>query len=117
MRTKPFEPGNPGGPGRARGARNKLANNVLRDILEFWDSPVKEGSTQTKGKAALLMAWREKPTEFVKTICNILPKEFVFENVASELDDVELNRMIETFREQQRLLEQPKIIEHEPRTH
>jgi hypothetical protein len=31
------------------------------------------------------MAWREKPTEFVKTICNILPKEFVFENVASEL--------------------------------
>src|ERR1700750_3071048 len=94
---KRFEPGNTLGPGRPRGARNKLASNVLRDVLEFWNEPVKEGATLTKGRAALMTAWREKPTEFVKTICNILPKEFVFENVANELDDNELNRMIEAF--------------------
>jgi hypothetical protein len=58
-------------------------------------------------------------TELVKAVFGILPREFLFENVVAELDDVELNAMIEAFREQQRLaaLEQPqKMIEHE-RTH
>jgi hypothetical protein len=114
---KRFEPGNSLGPGRPRGARTKLASRVLLDVLEFWSEPVKEGSALTKGRAALLTAWREKPTELVKAIFNILPREFVFETVASELDDTELNAMIEEFRQQQRLLEQPKIIDHEPRTH
>jgi hypothetical protein len=116
---KRFEPGNALGPGRPRGARNKLASNVLKDVLEFWNEPVKEGATLTKGRAALLTAWRERPTELVKAIFGILPREFLFENVVSELDDTELNAMIEAFREQQRLttLEQPKMIEHEPRTH
>jgi hypothetical protein len=107
-----FQPGNSLG-GRPRGARNKLASNVLKDLLEFWNEPAKPGSELTKGKAALLTARREKPTELVKAIFNILPREFVFENVASELDDTELNAMIEAFRQQQLLLEQPKIIEHE----
>src|ERR1700751_4548632 len=79
---KRFEPGNTLGPGRPRGARNKLASNVLRDVLEFWNEPVKEGATLTKGRAALLTAWREKPTELLKAIFNILPREFVFETVA-----------------------------------
>jgi hypothetical protein len=116
---KRFEPGNTLGPGRPRGARNKLASHVLKDVLEFWNEPVKEGSTLTKGRAALLTAWRERPTELVKAIFGILPREFLFENVVSELDDTELNAMIEAFREQQRLaaIEQPKMIEHEPRTH
>jgi hypothetical protein len=65
----------------------------------------------------LLTAWREKPTELVKAIFGILPRELVLDHVASELDDTELNAMIEEFRQQQRLLEQPKIIEHELRTH
>ena len=63
---------------------------------------VKEGSTLTKGRAALLTAWREKPTELVKAIFGILPRELVLDHVASELDDTELNAMIEAFREQQR---------------
>jgi hypothetical protein len=113
---KRFEPGNPNGnTGRPRGARNRLANYVLKDVLEFWNEPVKEGATLTKGRAALLTAWRERPVEFVKAVFGILPREFLFENVVSELDDVELNAMIEAFREQQRLaaLEQPTVIEHE----
>jgi hypothetical protein len=115
---KRFEPGNTLGPGRPRGARNKPESNVLKDVLEFWNEPVKEGATLTKGRAALLTAWRERPTELIKAIFGILPREFLFENVVCELDDTELNAMIEAFR-QQRLagLEQPKMIEHEPRTH
>ena len=119
MRQKPFATGNSYGTGRPRGARNRLATSVLKDVLEFWNEPVKEGSTLTKGRATLLTAWRERPTELVKAIFGILPREFLFENVVSELDDTELNAMIEAFREQQRLaaIEQPKMIEHEPRTH
>jgi 2,4-dienoyl-CoA reductase-like NADH-dependent reductase (Old Yellow Enzyme family) len=57
--------------------------------------------------------WRERPGEFVKAVFGIMPKEFVFESIVTELDDEELNRMIEAFREQQRLAqEQPlKMIE------
>jgi hypothetical protein len=61
-----------------------------------------DGKT-TKGKAALLTMWRERPHEFVKSVFSIMPKEFVFESIVTELADDELDRMIEMFREQQRL--------------
>jgi hypothetical protein len=53
---KRFEPGNSYAKlgGRPRGARNKLASSVFRDVLQFWNEPVKEGSTLTKGNAAML---------------------------------------------------------------
>jgi hypothetical protein len=93
-----FEPGNRLG-GRPRGARNRLANRLFEDLLEFWNEPAKEGSTVTKGKAAMLTMWRERPHEFVKFVGSVMPKEFVFENVVTELADDELDRMIETLRE------------------
>ena len=107
-----FEPGNKLSTGRARGSRNRLANFVFQDVLQFWTDPTADGKT-TKGKAALLTMWRERPHEFVKAVFAIMPKEFLFESVVTELADDELDRMIEIFREQQRLAqEQPlKMIE------
>jgi hypothetical protein len=35
---------------------------------------------------------RERPAEFVKIYASVLPKEFVFENVVTELADDELDR-------------------------
>src|SRR5262249_30537374 len=76
-----FEPGNRLG-GRPRGARNRLANRVFEDVLEFWNEPAKEGSPVTKGKAAMLTMWRERRHEFVKFVGSVMPKEFLFENAS-----------------------------------
>jgi len=96
-----FEKGNPYAKmgGRPRGVRNRLAGKVFEDVLEFWNEPAREGSAVTKGKAALLSAWRERPHDFIRSVFAIMPKEFVFENVVTELADDELERMIQMLRE------------------
>jgi hypothetical protein len=118
-----FQKGNSiGRAGKPRGTRNKLAATVFEDVLAFWDEPSKEGSDLTKGQAALLSMWRSRPHEFVKVVAGMMPREFVFENVVTELADEELDRMIEMLREralaareEERSLDeaaQPKMIEH-----
>ena len=115
-----FGPGNTiGKTGRPRGARNRLANKVFEDVLEFWNEPSKDGSAVMRGRAALLAMWRERPHEFVKFVGSVMPREFLFENVASELGDEELDRMIEMLREralavrEERALDtQVKMIPH-----
>jgi hypothetical protein len=91
-------------------------------MLEFWNEPAKDGSAVTKGKAAMLTMWRERPHEFVKFVGSVMPKEFLFENVVTELADDELDHMIEMLRERalaaredRRALEGPalKVIEHD----
>jgi hypothetical protein len=99
---KSFEPGNALSVGRPRGSRNRLANSIFQDVLAFWNEPTADGKT-TKGKAALLTMWRERPHDLAKSVFTIMPKEFVFESIVTELTDDELDRMIEMFREQQRL--------------
>jgi hypothetical protein len=95
-----LNPGNTiGKTGRPRGARNRLANKVFEDVLEFWNEPSAKDPTMTKSKAALLTMWRERPHEFVKFVSSVMPREFLFENVVSELGDDELDRMIEMLRE------------------
>jgi hypothetical protein len=106
-----------------RGTRNKLAADVFRDVLAHWNELVKPDGppgTLTKGQAALQMLFRESPRDYVRSVFSVLPKEFVFENVVSELCDEELDRMIEQFREralaarEEKALEAPKmkVIEH-----
>ena len=55
MPGTPFVRGDPRA-GRPRGARNKLATTVLRDLLDVWNEPIGEGSDTTKGVAALVPA-------------------------------------------------------------
>jgi len=110
MPFKPFKPGNNANPsGRPRGVRNRLAGTVFADVLEFWNEPVKDGSMMTKGKAALLNAWRERPHDFVKSVFAIMPREFVVENIVTELADSELETMIDTLRRQRALDERDEI--------
>jgi hypothetical protein len=116
-----FQKGNTlGRADKPRGTRNKLAATVFEDVLAFWDEPSKEGSDLTKGQAALLTMWRSRPHEFVKVVAGMMPREFLFENVVTELADDELDRMIEMLREralaarEERAIDtaQPKMIEH-----
>ena len=75
-----------------KGHRNKLAQRVFDDILKHWNEPA--GSDLCKGQAALELLYREKPGDYLKLTASVLPKEFVFENEVTELDDEELDRMI-----------------------
>jgi hypothetical protein len=110
-----FEPGNTfGRNGRPLGARNKLASAVFNDVMAVWNEPVSEGSSLTKGKAAMLAMCRTKPAEFVKSVFGLMPREFVFESVLTDLSDDELFQKLEEYRERRQRLDanQPALIEH-----
>jgi hypothetical protein len=94
----------PGNSGRPKGARNKLAGYVFEDVLKFWNEPVAPGNPKTKGQAAMQMSFREKPSEFLRFVASLMPKEFVFEASMAELDDQGIDDLIEHIRA--RLLEE-----------
>lgn len=66
-----FQPGNPGGPGRPKGARAKLGEAFLTALLNHFE---------TDGIDAIRRACAEKPADYVRTIASILPKEMTGEN-------------------------------------
>ena len=109
-----FQPGNTvGRNGRPRGAKSRLASRVLGDLLEIWDEPVTEGKPLTRGKAALRIMSRERPSEFAKLYASIMPREFWVDNL-TDLSDDEVDRMIETLRDRIRAEEEqstaPKVF-------
>jgi hypothetical protein len=92
MTGKPFVHGDPRA-GRPRGARNKLATTVLRDLLDVWNEPAGEGSDTTKGVAALRVMAIEDPSGFAKLYSSLLPKELTIEAVTDLADgDVDADR-------------------------
>jgi hypothetical protein len=77
--------------GRPLGSRNRLCKAMLEDLAADW----REG-----GAAAVKMMRIERPAEYVRVMCSILPKELLFENTATELDDDQLAELIGHIREQ-----------------
>lgn len=76
-----FQPGNPG---RPKGSRNKLGEDVIEVILANW---------QTGGAEAIERTRVERPWDYMKTIVSILPKEIKIEHLA-ELTDEQLSARI-----------------------
>ena len=109
QRSNQFKPGHNIKGGRPKGSRNKLAQRVFDDILKHWNEPA--GGELCKGQAALELLYRENPGNYLKLTASVLPKEFVFENTVSELDDEELDRMIEALRERALAVRQEQSIE------
>jgi hypothetical protein len=87
-----FQLGHSGG--RPKGARNRLAAKVFDDILAHWTEPVSEGSELCKGAEALETLYKEKPGEYLRLTANVLPREFIFESVTSELDDEQIDELL-----------------------
>jgi hypothetical protein len=112
QRSNQFKPGHNIKGGRPKGSRNKLAQRVFDDIFRHWNEPA--GGELCKGQAALELLYREKPGEYLKLTASVLPKEFVFENAVTELDDEELDRMIEMLRERALSARQEQTLELKP---
>ena len=106
-----FQPGHQIKGGRPKGARNKLAAQVFEDILRHWCEPAAAGSVLSKGQAALEALYKERPGEYLRLTASVLPKEFVFENAVTELDDDELDRMIAMLRERDLAARQEQALD------
>ena len=56
-----------------------------------------------KGAEALETLYKEKPGEYLRLTASVLPREFIFENVTSDLDDEQIDELLLTLR--QRMIE------------
>jgi hypothetical protein len=111
QRSNQFKPGHNIKGGRPKGSRNKLAQQVFDDIFRHWNEPA--GGDLCKGQAALELLYRERPGEYLRLTASVLPKEFVFENAVTELDDDELDHMITMLRERALAARQEQALELE----
>jgi hypothetical protein len=98
--------------GRPRGSRNKLAQRVFDDILKHWNEPA--CGDLCKGQAALELLYREEPGAYLRLTASVLPKEFMFQNAVTELDDEELDKMIEMLRERALEARRQQTLELKP---
>jgi hypothetical protein len=100
MAKKLFQRGHTG---RPRGTRNRLAAAVFEDIFAHWTEPAAPGSKLCKGAEALETLYKEKPGEYLRLTASVLPKEFTFEAVTSDLDDNQIDELLLALR--QRMIE------------
>jgi hypothetical protein len=86
--TGRFLPGNSGGPGKPKGARNKLGEAFIQALRD---------SFEEHGPETIEAVRTEKPDQYLKVIASLLPKEMTLNiNDAESLSDDEL---IERIRE------------------
>lgn len=64
--TGRFLPGNSGGGGRPKGARNKLGEAFIEDMLADWEA---------NGPAAIREVRETKPDAYLKVVASILPRD------------------------------------------
>jgi hypothetical protein len=76
-----FRPGNPGGPGRPKGSRNKLAESFL-DALH--------ADFQTHGVAGIAAAREESPLGYVRMVASLLPQKVELSQTVAQMTDQEL---------------------------
>jgi hypothetical protein len=86
--------------GRTPGSRNRLFAQVFSDVLNHWNEPI-EGRNISKGMAALEVMRKERPSEYVKTVVSLLPKELLLsDSTTADLSDEQIDVLLATLRKQ-----------------
>jgi hypothetical protein len=81
-----FKPGNPGGPGRPKGSRNKLGEAFLEALCDDF---------KEHGVQAIIDMRQESPKDYVKVVASTLPSQLnVKVSEWDELTDEQLDRRI-----------------------
>ena len=65
-----FKVGNPGGPGRPLGSRNKLSEYFLHELADHFEQ---------HGKEAIERVCQDSPAEYLRIIASLVPKELAME--------------------------------------
>ena len=65
-----FRVGNPGGPGRPLGSKNRLSEYFLHELA---------GHFEKYGKEAIERVCRDRPSEYLRIIAGLIPKELLLE--------------------------------------
>jgi hypothetical protein len=74
-----FKPGNPG---RPKGARNRLGEAFIEDLLAAWES---------RGASAITSVIDKRPQDFLKVVASLMPKDLnVNVNQIGEMTDEQL---------------------------
>jgi hypothetical protein len=95
----------PGHSGRPKGSRNKLCRAMLDDLMADWA----EG-----GPAAIKIMRIERPSEYVRAMISILPKELILESGLADIGDAELDSLIESLRARALEVRQEQTLELQP---
>lgn len=96
--TKFGEGGHVGG--RPRGSRNRLFAQVFEDVLQHWNQPV-PGRNISQGMAALEVMRKERPSEYVKVVVSLLPREVLLsDSTVADLNDEQIDTLLMTLRKQ-----------------
>lgn len=79
-----FKPGNPG---RPKGARNKLGEAFIEDLLHSWEA---------QGPEVIERVIKDKPEQYLKVIASLMPKDL---NVnLNQMDDMTDEQLIKRVR-------------------
>jgi len=70
-----FKVGNPGGPGRPKGSKNKLSEYVLRELSEHFEE---------HGREAIERLFENSPGEYLRVVASLIPKELILERTQEE---------------------------------
>jgi hypothetical protein len=94
-----FQSGHGGRPKGTRDTRARLTGQMFEDMLAHWNEPVKPDSSRRKGPAALEVCFKQSPDAYLRLVASVLPKEFIFESVTSDLNDEQIDELIAALRQ------------------
>ena len=102
-----FKVGNPGGPGRPVGSKNRLSEYFLHELADHFEE---------HGRAAIERVFEDRPGEYLRVIASLIPKELILEQTQEETIRWVINASSKAlteaqWREQHNLLEIEDVIE------